>query len=147
MRILDLGKGIPKMEDLGYNGRSLRIVEENIKKTYGLFLVTGPTGSGKSTTLASVLNSLNKEDVNVVTLEDPVEYYIKGINQSQVRPSIGYTFASGLRSLLRQDPDVVMVGEIRDNETAELCIHAGLTDISYSLLCIPTTLLMLFRAF
>ncbi len=127
MRILDLGKGIPKMEDLGYNGRSLRIVEENIKKTYGLFLVTGPTGSGKSTTLASVLNSLNKEDVNIVTLEDPVEYYIKGINQSQVRPSIGYTFASGLRSLLRQDPDVVMVGEIRDNETAELCIHAGLT--------------------
>jgi type IV pilus assembly protein PilB len=127
MRILDLGKGIPILEDLGYGHRSLSVVQENIKKTFGLFLITGPTGSGKSTTLASVLNMLNYEKVNIVTLEDPVEYYIKGANQSQIRPNIGYTFASGLRSILRQDPDIVMVGEIRDNETAELCIHAGLT--------------------
>jgi type IV pilus assembly protein PilB len=127
MRILDLGKGIPTLEDLGYAHRSLSVIKENIKKTFGLFLITGPTGSGKSTTLASVLNMLNDEEVNIVTLEDPVEYYVKGANQSQIRPNIGYTFASGLRSILRQDPDIVMVGEIRDNETAELSIHAGLT--------------------
>ena len=127
MRILDPGKGIPGLEDLGYGCRSLRIIKENIKKTFGLFLVTGPTGSGKSTTLASVLNLLNNEDVNVATLEDPVEYYIKGANQSQINPAIKYTFANGLRSLLRQDPDVIMVGEIRDEETAELSINAGLT--------------------
>lgn len=127
MRILDLGRGIPTLEELGYAHRSLEIIKENIKKTFGLFLITGPTGSGKSTTLASVLNMLNDEQVNIVTLEDPVEYYIKGANQSQIRPNIGYTFASGLRSILRQDPDIVMVGEIRDNETAELSIHAGLT--------------------
>lgn len=127
MRILDLGRGIPLLEELGYTHQALNIINENIKKTFGLFLITGPTGSGKSTTLASVLNLLNKEQVNIVTLEDPVEYYVKGANQSQIRPSIGYTFASGLRSILRQDPDIVMVGEIRDNETAELSIHAGLT--------------------
>jgi len=90
-------------------------------------LITGPTGSGKSTTLAAVLNILNREDINIVTLEDPIEYFVKGTNQSQIRPNIGYTFASGLRSILRQDPDVVMVGEIRDNESAELCVNAGLT--------------------
>jgi len=127
MRILDLGRGIPLLEDLGFSHRSLSVIKENITKTFGLFLITGPTGSGKSTTLASVLNLLNDEKVNIVTLEDPVEYYVKGANQSQIRPSIGYTFANGLRSILRQDPDIVMVGEIRDNETAELCIHAGLT--------------------
>lgn len=127
MRILDLGKGVPELSELGYDGRSLQVLKDNIKKTYGLFLITGPTGSGKSTTLASVLSILNKENVNISTLEDPIEYYIKGVNQSQVKPSIDYTFASGLRSLLRQDPDILMVGEIRDTETAELCIHAGLT--------------------
>jgi type IV pilus assembly protein PilB len=127
MRILDLGRGIPPLEELGYSHRALDVIKQNIKKTFGLLLITGPTGSGKSTTLASVLNMLNDEKVNIVTLEDPVEYYIKGANQSQIRPSIGYTFASGLRSILRQDPDIVMVGEIRDNETAELSIHAGLT--------------------
>jgi len=127
MRILDTAKGAPTLEQLGYDGRALRIIKENIKKTNGMFLVTGPTGSGKSTTLFSVLNMLNKEGVNISTLEDPVEYFIKGVNQSQIRPEIGFTFASGLRSLLRQDPDIVMVGEVRDNETAELAIHASLT--------------------
>jgi type IV pilus assembly protein PilB len=127
MRILDVSRGAPTMEDLGFVGRGAEIIKRNIKKTDGLFLVTGPTGSGKSTTLFSVLVVLNKEGVNIVTLEDPIEYFIKGINQSLVRPEIGFTFASGLRSLLRQDPDIIMVGEIRDNETAELSIHAGLT--------------------
>ncbi len=127
IRILDLARGIPKLEDLGYSHHALEVIKTNIQKTFGLVLITGPTGSGKSTTLASVLSMLNNEEVNIVTLEDPVEYHIKGANQSQVRPSIGYTFASGLRSILRQDPDIVMVGEIRDNETAELSIHAGLT--------------------
>ncbi len=127
MRILNLGQKIPTLEDLGYFDRNLDVINENIKKTYGVLLITGPTGSGKSTTLASILNILNKEGVNIATLEDPIEYYLEGINQSQVRPDIGYTFASGLRSLLRQDPDVLMVGEIRDLETAELCIQAGLT--------------------
>jgi type IV pilus assembly protein PilB len=90
-------------------------------------LVTGPTGSGKTTTLYAVLNILNKEGVNISTLEDPVEYQMEGINQSQIRPKIGYTFGTGLRSFLRQDPDIIMVGEIRDEETAELSVHAGLT--------------------
>ena len=127
MRVLDLGRGIPTLEDLGYDTHSLEIIRRTIKKTFGLFLITGPTGSGKSTTLAAVLNILNREDINIVTLEDPIEYFVKGTNQSQIRPNIGYTFASGLRSILRQDPDVVMVGEIRDNESAELCVNAGLT--------------------
>jgi type IV pilus assembly protein PilB len=98
-----------------------------VKNPHGLFLITGPTGSGKSTTLFACLNMLNGEGVNISTLEDPVEYYIPGVNQSQIRPEIGYTFATGLRSLLRQDPNVIMVGEIRDRETAELAIHAALT--------------------
>ncbi|MFH1232416.1 MAG: GspE/PulE family protein [Patescibacteria group bacterium] len=127
MRILDVNRGAPTLEDLGFMGNGLEKIKENIKKKEGMFLITGPTGSGKSTTLFSILNGINKEDVNIVTLEDPVEYFIKGINQSQIRPEIGYTFASGLRSFLRQDPDVIMVGEIRDNETAELAIHASLT--------------------
>ena len=127
MRILDVTKGAPTLENLGFMGPGLKIILKNLKKNDGIFLVTGPTGSGKSTTLFSVLTSLNKEGINISTLEDPVEYYVKGVNQSQVKPEIGFTFASGLRSLLRQDPDVIMVGEIRDNETAELGIHAGLT--------------------
>ncbi|KKS34410.1 MAG: Type IV pilus assembly protein PilB [Parcubacteria group bacterium GW2011_GWC2_42_12] len=127
MRILDVAKGAPSLEDLGFMGPGLKVILKNLEKNDGLFLVTGPTGSGKSTTLFSVLTSLNEEGINISTLEDPVEYYVKGINQSQVKPEIGFTFASGLRSLLRQDPDVIMVGEIRDNETAELGIHASLT--------------------
>jgi len=127
MRILDLTKGAPTLEELGYTGIGLKVIKNNIKKSDGMLLVTGPTGSGKSTTLFSVMNILNKENVNISTLEDPIEYFIKGANQSQVKPEIGYTFATGLRSLLRQDPDIIMVGEIRDSETAELAIHAGLT--------------------
>lgn len=127
MRVLDTAKGAPKLSDLGFAGESLRIINENMKNTEGMMLVTGPTGSGKSTTLFSVLSTINTEEVNISTLEDPVEYQMKGVNQSQIRPEIGYTFATGLRSFLRQDPDVILVGEIRDEETAELAIHAALT--------------------
>jgi type IV pilus assembly protein PilB len=127
MRILDTTKGAPTLEQLGYRKEHVDVILEEIKKAHGLLLFTGPTGSGKSTTLFACLNLLNNEGVNISTLEDPVEYYIKGVNQSQVRPQIGYTFATGLRSLLRQDPNVIMVGEIRDRETAELAIHASLT--------------------
>lgn len=127
MRVLDTRKGAPKIEDLGYQGVQLKIIKNNIQKTEGMMLVTGPTGSGKSTTIFSILDSINSEEVNIATLEDPVEYQLKGINQSQIKPEIGYTFASGLRSFLRQDPDIIMVGEIRDQETAELSVHAALT--------------------
>ena len=127
MRVLDTTQSAVTLEQLGFGGANLEIIKRDITKTVGIILVTGPTGSGKSTTLYSVLTSLNREGVNIVTLEDPVEYFIKGVNQSQIRPEIGFTFASGLRSLLRQDPDIMMVGEIRDNETAELAIHSALT--------------------
>jgi type IV pilus assembly protein PilB len=127
MRILETPEKAPTFEELGFMGEHAKRVAAAIKKPNGLFLVTGPTGSGKSTTLFAALSVLNKEDVNIATLEDPVEYYVPGVNQSQVRPEVGFTFASGLRALLRQDPDIIMVGEIRDNETAELSIHAGLT--------------------
>ncbi|MFA5184040.1 MAG: ATPase, T2SS/T4P/T4SS family [Patescibacteria group bacterium] len=127
MRILDVSKGAPGLEELGFNKLALRRIASGSAKTSGIFLVTGPTGSGKSTTLYAMLNILNKEGVNISTLEDPIEYEIKGINQSQVRPKIGFSFANGLRSLLRQDPNIIMVGEIRDEETAELSINAALT--------------------
>ena len=127
MRILDVSKEAPKLEELGFQGVGKDVILKNMKKTEGLLLVTGPTGSGKSTTLFSLINSINREGINISTLEDPVEYQIKGVNQSQAKPDVGYTFASGLRSLLRQDPDVIMVGEIRDKETAELAIHSALT--------------------
>jgi len=127
MRILDTAKGAPTLEDLGFNKLSLKRIAAGIKKTSGIFLVTGPTGSGKTTTLYAVLNILNQEGVNISTLEDPIEYEMKGVNQAQIRPRIGFGFASGLRSLLRQDPNIIMVGEIRDEETAELSIHASLT--------------------
>ncbi len=127
MRILDTSSGVSTWEQLGFEGRNLELMKQNISKPHGMFLVTGPTGSGKSTTLYAALQLLNKEGVNIVTLEDPVEYYLDGINQSQVRPEVDFTFASGLRSILRQDPDIIMVGEIRDSETAELGIHASLT--------------------
>lgn len=127
MRLLNKDNKEVNIEMLGLMGKSREILERSIKSPYGIILITGPTGSGKSTTLYSFLQMLNKEERNIVTLEDPVEYSIEGINQSQVKPEIGYTFASGLRSILRQDPNVIMVGEIRDSETAELTIHAALT--------------------
>ncbi len=127
MRILDTPEKAPTFNDLGFMGLQAQVVSSNINKPNGLFLLTGPTGSGKSTTLFAALSYLNKEDINIATLEDPVEYYIPGVNQSQIRPEVNFTFATGLRALLRQDPDIIMVGEIRDNETAELAIHAGLT--------------------
>jgi type IV pilus assembly protein PilB len=127
MRVLDTSVGAPTLQQLGYRKEHVALIAEQIKKSFGMFLVTGPTGSGKSTTLFAALSSLNAEGVNISTLEDPVEYYISGVNQSQIRPEIGYTFAAGLRSLLRQDPNVIMVGEVRDRETAELAIHASLT--------------------
>lgn len=127
MRVLVSGEGIHLLKDLGLEGRNLEIVEEATRRHYGLILATGPTGSGKTTTLYSLLNILNKEGVNIVTLEDPIEYFIKGINHSQVRPDIGYNFSDGLRHILRQDPDIIMVGEARDEETTTLIIHAALT--------------------
>lgn len=127
MRVLDTSVGAPTLEQLGYRKEHVAMIREQVKRPYGMFLVTGPTGSGKSTTLFAILSMLNAEGINISTLEDPVEYYIAGVNQSQVRPEIGYTFAFGLRALLRQDPNVMMVGEIRDKETAELAIHAALT--------------------
>lgn len=127
LRILDKSTGAPALEELGLNGKSIRIVEDAIKKPHGMFLITGPTGSGKSTTLYAILSILNKPGVNIVTLEDPVEYFIDGVNQAQIRPEIGLTFASGLRSILRQDPNIIMVGEIRDRETAELAVNSALT--------------------
>lgn len=127
MRILDPTIGLKDLADLGLEGRNLDLLKRNIQKPHGLILLTGPTGSGKTTTLYSILHILNQEGVNIVSLEDPIEYYIEGVNQSQVRPEIGYTFATGLRHILRQDPDKIMVGEIRDNETAALAVHAALT--------------------
>jgi len=127
LRILDSATGLRTFDQLGFAGPSFEVVKEGLNKPYGMILVTGPTGSGKSTTLYALLSSLNKEGVNIVSLEDPVEYFMPGINQSQVRPEIGYDFASGLRQILRQDPDVIMVGEIRDAETAGLAVNAALT--------------------
>ncbi|HZS42637.1 MAG TPA: GspE/PulE family protein [Candidatus Paceibacterota bacterium] len=129
MRILDQEKGVKKLgsEDMGLTPKNLELIRQAITRPYGLILITGPTGSGKSTTLYSMLNEIDKEESNVLSLEDPVEYNIEGVSQSQVRPEIGYTFANGLRTTLRQDPDVIMVGEIRDKETAALAIQAALT--------------------
>ncbi len=127
MRILDSDRGVKPLDQLGLSKRNLEMVREAISRPYGLILITGPTGSGKSTTLYSMMNELDKETSNIVSLEDPVEYHMPDINQSQMMPEIGYTFASGLRSILRQDPDVIMVGEIRDKETAQLAIQAALT--------------------
>ncbi|MFH2136408.1 MAG: GspE/PulE family protein [Patescibacteria group bacterium] len=127
MRVLETATKAATLEDLGFRGQAVEIISREIKRPHGLFLVTGPTGSGKSTTLYTALSMVNREGINIVTLEDPIEYYIEGVNQSQIRPEIGFSFAAGLRSLLRQDPNIIMVGEIRDNETAELAIHAALT--------------------
>jgi type IV pilus assembly protein PilB len=127
LRLLDPDLGVKKFDQLGLDGRNLRVVEAALDRPFGMVLISGPTGSGKSTTLYSILKSLNAEEVNIVSLEDPVEYLVDGVSQSQIRPEINYTFASGLRSILRQDPDIIMVGEIRDSETAELATHAALT--------------------
>jgi type IV pilus assembly protein PilB len=127
MRILDQEKGVRALEEIGFTGRNLLAIRAAMKRPYGLILISGPTGSGKSTTLYAMLKEINDESKNVLSLEDPVEYNMEGVNQSQVRPEIGYTFASGLRTTLRQDPDIIMVGEIRDKETAQLAIQAALT--------------------
>ncbi|HWH07402.1 MAG TPA: GspE/PulE family protein [Candidatus Paceibacterota bacterium] len=127
MRILDRSKSIASLDTIGLSARDLATIREIIKQPYGIILISGPTGSGKSTTLFSMLSELDRETANVVSVEDPVEYEIPGVAQSQVFPEIGYTFASGLRSILRQDPDIIMVGEIRDKETAQLAIQAALT--------------------
>ncbi len=127
LRILDPEVGLKKFEELGVAFTNKEIIEKALKKPFGMVLVTGPTGCGKTTTLYALIQKLRKEEINIVTLEDPIEYFIEGINQSQIRPEIGYTFASGLRQILRQDPDVIMVGEIRDEETAALAVHASLT--------------------
>src|SRR3989344_5130750 len=127
IRVLDQKEGLKSFEQLGLHGRSSEIVLEAIKKPFGLILSTGPTGSGKTTTQYALLRALNKDGVNIVTVEDPIEYSIFVVNQSQVMPDIGYTFASGLRHILRQDPNIIMVGEIRDEETAGLVMNAALT--------------------
>lgn len=127
IRVLDPSSAIVGFSELGIKGRNLKIIKKVIKLPFGMILFCGPTGSGKTTTQYTILQELNKEGVNIVTLEDPVEYWVKGINQSQMRPEINYTFASGLRQILRQDPDVIMVGEVRDEETASLAVNAALT--------------------
>jgi len=127
VRILDRDKGVKSLEEVGLSGRNLEAVKRAIASPYGMILLTGPTGSGKTTTLYTMLQYLDREKNNIISLEDPIEYNVEGISQSQVRPEIGYTFASGLRSVLRQDPDIIMVGEIRDKETAQLAIQAALT--------------------
>ncbi len=127
MRILDLSTAISDIERLSFSERNLESFKKMIEKPNGIVLITGPTGSGKSSTLYAALNNLNGEDVNIITVEDPVEYQLGGINQIQVREEVGLTFAAGLRSILRQDPDIVMVGEIRDLETAQIAVRASLT--------------------
>lgn len=127
MRILSEGSKALSLEELGFWGNSLNIINHAITQPHGMILVTGPTGSGKSTTLFSVLSILNKPEVNISTIEDPIEYHIVGANQTQVNPVAGMTFASGLRALLRQDPNIIMIGEIRDTETANLAVQAALT--------------------
>ncbi len=127
MRILDQEKGVKPLDQVGLSPHNLALLREAITRPFGLILISGPTGSGKTTTLYSMLNEIDRETNNVLSLEDPIEYNIEGISQSQVRPEIGYTFASGLRTTLRQDPDVIMVGEIRDKQTGRLAIQAALT--------------------
>ncbi|MES2059889.1 MAG: GspE/PulE family protein [Patescibacteria group bacterium] len=127
MRILDQAKGVKPLDAIDLSPRYLKMMRDAIERPFGLILISGPTGSGKTTTLYSMLAEIDKESHNVLSLEDPVEYNVEGVSQSQVRPEIGYTFANGLRTTLRQDPDVIMVGEIRDKETAGLAIQAALT--------------------
>jgi len=127
LRLLNESAQVLTLEQLGFLPRPLEIIKRNVKKPHGIILITGPTGSGKTTSLYTILNILNSPTVNIATVEDPIEYRMAHINQSQINPKIGFTFAAGLRSILRQDPDIVMVGEIRDNETAEIASHAAMT--------------------
>jgi len=127
IRVLDPEEGLKSLDQMGLKGRNLELVKQAIKRPNGLIMSSGPTGSGKTTTLYALLSILNKESVNIVTIEDPIEYSISGVNQSQVKPEIGYSFSEGLRQILRQDPNIIMVGEIRDEETANLVIHSALT--------------------
>lgn len=127
MRILDPDKSVQKLDKLGFSPRNLDMIKRALRKPYGLILISGPTGSGKTTTLYAMMQEIDREEHNVLSLEDPVEYVMDGVSQSQVHPEIGYTFATGLRTTLRQDPDIIMVGEIRDKETAQLAIQAALT--------------------
>ena len=127
MRILDTEKGVKPLSEMGLSERNLKLIRDALDRPYGMVLISGPTGSGKSTTLYTMLNEIDREKYNVLSLEDPVEYNIPGMSQSQIRPEIGYTFAAGLRHTLRQDPDIIMVGEIRDKETAQLAVQAALT--------------------
>ena len=127
MRLLDKSRTFGALKDLGFSDRDYKLIEENIKKPNGIIYVTGPTGSGKTSTLYCVLGELNQPDVNIITVEDPVEYQMAGIGQVQVREKIGMTFAAALRSILRQDPDIIMIGETRDQETAQIAIQAALT--------------------
>lgn len=127
MRLLKKSGKVPTLPELGLRGRALKNLQDAIRVPHGIILITGPTGSGKTTTLYSILNDINTPNVNIVTLEDPVEYQVAGVNQVQVNPQAGLTFASGLRSFLRQDPNIIMVGEVRDSETADLAIQASLT--------------------
>jgi len=127
IRILDPAEGLKSFDKIGLVGKNFELVQEAIKRPYGLVIASGPTGSGKTTTLYAILRILNQESVNIVTIEDPIEYSIDGVNQSQVKPEIGYSFSEGLRQILRQDPNIIMVGEIRDEETAGLATHAALT--------------------
>src|SRR3989344_236882 len=127
MRILDQSQGLRTLDDLGFTDNNLKTIRRVLDRPYGLVLITGPTGSGKSTTLYAMLKEVDRDHLNVLSLEDPVEYSIEGVSQSQIHPEIDYTFATGLRTTLRQDPDIIMVGEIRDKETAQLAIHAALT--------------------
>ncbi len=127
MRLLSASQRPLSFEELGMLEDTRRIIEDNIHKTFGMVLICGPTGSGKTTTLYSILNTLNKPEVNIVTIEDPIEYNIKYVNQTQINPAAGITFASGLRAILRQDPNIILVGEVRDAETAEISVNAALT--------------------
>ena len=127
MRILDTGKGVLTLEQSGITAHNLDVIRKVVKEPYGIILISGPTGSGKSTTLRGMVGEVDTLTENVMSLEDPIEYNLDGVSQSQVRPEIGYTFATGLRAALRQDPDIIMVGEIRDKETAQLAIQAALT--------------------
>ena len=127
MRLLSEKAQVLTLEQLGLQPSAMETIKRNISKPHGMILVTGPTGSGKTTTLYTVMNILNTPEVNIITIEDPIEYRMPRVNQSQVNPKIGYTFAAGLRAFLRQDPNIIMVGEIRDQETAEIAIHAAMT--------------------
>jgi type II secretory ATPase GspE/PulE/Tfp pilus assembly ATPase PilB-like protein len=127
MRLLDSGRHLVSFEELGYSGQYLQKIENLTKITHGMILMTGPTGSGKTTSLYTMLSKFNKPESKIITLEDPIEYHLEGISQSQINEKGGYNFSSGLRSILRQDPEVIMIGEIRDLETAETAAQAALT--------------------